>query len=120
MEIPVMKKERQASFEADEEYATSGPLASIDDTPTARIIDQCLIVGKMEQTIGMLAELTNLSYKTVASVVRNLIGKDIMVESRKIGNAKTYCFLVENHLSSFVEAAQKMQIELFITLLRRG
>ena len=33
-----------------EEYATRGPFASIFGGPVARLFDQALIVGKMEQT----------------------------------------------------------------------
>jgi len=95
----------------DEEYATSGPLTMIFDNPTARVLDQSLIVGKMEQTISMLMESTNLSYKTVEKVVKRLIEIELMGESRKIGNAKTYVFNVENHLNGLVMCAQKLQIE---------
>jgi len=96
---------------ADEEYATFGPLTRIFDNPTARVLDQSLIVGRMEQTIKMLVESTNLSYKTVAKEVKRLVGLGLMEPSRRVGNAQTFQFNVDNHLSSLIQCAQKMQIE---------
>ena len=106
-----MRIEHPTSSDEDEEYATSGPLTMIFNNPVARILDQSLIVGKMEQTISMLTESTNLSYKTVDKVVKSLIELNLMSESRKIGNAKTYIFNVENHLSGLVKCAQRLQMD---------
>jgi len=103
--------EKNLSVTSDEEYATSGPLTQLFRNATARILDQSMIVGNMEQTISMLAESTNLSYKTVAREVRRLVEKGYMQEGRKIGNAKTFRFKVENHLSELIACAEKMQIE---------
>ncbi|MHA1973321.1 MAG: hypothetical protein ACTSW1_10020 [Candidatus Hodarchaeales archaeon] len=79
--------------------------------PIARILDQSVIVGKMEQTIAMLMESTNLSYKTVAKEVKRLVRMGYMEEGRKIGNATTYKFQVSNHLSGLIACAHKMQME---------
>jgi hypothetical protein len=67
--------------------------------------------GLSEQTIEMLAESTNLSYKTVAKEVKRLVGLSLMEPSRKIGNAQTFQFNMDKHLSSLIQCAQKMQIE---------
>ena len=93
-----------------ESYATAGPLARLFPCPTARILDQALLVGKMEQTIPMLGESTNLSYKTVEKVVKMLVSQGLMEKGRRIGNANTYVFQTENHLSQLLACASDMQL----------
>lgn len=89
-----------------------GPFTAVFGNPTAKVLDQCLIVGNMEQTISMLADSTDLSYKTVLSVVEKLESLGFMTATRKIGNAQAYKFEVENHLSEFIRCAQKVYIEM--------
>lgn len=100
-----------SSPQSNEEYATSGPLTQLFQNVTARILDQSLIVGIMEQTISMLKESTDLSYKTVAKEVNRLVAQGYMEEGRKIGNAKTYRFRVDNHMSQLIACAQRMQLD---------
>ena len=71
----------------NEEKVTSGPLTRIFQNPTARVLDQSILVGNMEQTVPMLQESTNLAYKTVAKEVKRLVKIGLMEKSRKIGNA---------------------------------
>ena len=92
-----------------ENYATAGPLSSIFHSPEARILDQSLLVGNMEQTISMLAESTDLSFKTVQKVVKSFIKKGFMTPTRKIGNAQAYRFNVENELHELIKCASKYQ-----------
>ena len=92
-----------------EEYATSGPLTTIFGGAVARILDQSLIVGNMEQTVSMLSESVNLSYKTVKDALQRLIKLGYVVETRKIGNAQAYRFQTENHLHKLIECAQEFQ-----------
>src|SRR5438876_10304523 len=70
-----------------------GPLASLFGNPQgraiARILDQSVIVGNMEQTISMLADSTRLDYKTVQESLRQLERRRLVKKSRKIGNAQT-------------------------------
>lgn len=95
-----------------EENEHIGPFTAVFSNPTAKVLDQCLIVGNMEQTISMLAESTDLSYKTVLSVVKKLSTLGFMTATRKIGNAQAYRFEVENHLSEFIRCAQNIQLEM--------
>jgi hypothetical protein len=89
-----------------------GPFAAVFGNPTAKVLDQCLIVGNMEQTISMLAESTDLSYKTVLTVVEKLESLGFMVATRKIGNAQAYRFEVENHLNELIQCAQNLQLKM--------
>ena len=88
-----------------------GPLTRIFQNSTAKILDQSLLVGEMEQTIPMLQESANLAYKTVAKEINHLVKLGLMEESRRIGNARTFKFKVENHMSSLIACAQQMQLE---------
>jgi len=89
-----------------------GPLTRIFGNPVAKVLDQSLIVGNMEQTISMLAESTGLSYKTVSAVVKKLLKLGFMKPTRKIGNAQAYQFNVTNELHELIQCAQNLQIEM--------
>jgi DNA-binding transcriptional ArsR family regulator len=104
----LVTKKNQRSASTDEEYATSGPLTRLFKNPIARILDQSLIVGQMEQTISMLMDSTNLSYKTVQKTINQLLEMKLVEPSRKIGNAQTYRFRVDNHLSDLVTCARAL------------
>jgi len=95
---------------SEEAYATSGPLTAIFGNVIARVLDQSLIVGNMEQTISMLAESTNLSYKTVLSAVKKLEKLGFVKATRKMGNAQAFRFEV-NELHELLECAQNFQIK---------
>jgi predicted transcriptional regulator len=58
----------------------------------------------------MLADSTDLDYKTVQSSLRKLEGLGLVKKGRKIGNAQTYKFSVEKHLHDLVSFARKMQL----------
>ena len=95
----------------DEKYATLGIFTTIFGGPAARVLDQSLIVGNMEQTVSMLAESTNLSYKTVKKTLQKLVKHGYVTETRKIGNAQAYRFEVDNDLHNLIECAQKLQFK---------
>ena len=92
-----------------EEYATRGPFTSIFGGPVARLFDQALLVGNSEQTISLLAESTNLSYKTTKEALMKLMGMGFVKPTRKIGNAQAYLFHVENNMSSLQECGAIFQ-----------
>ena len=92
-----------------EEYATRGPFTSIFGGPVARLLDQALIVGNMEQTISILAESTNQSYKTTKVALEKLEKMGFVAQTRKIGNAQAYRFLVENQLSRLLACGAEFQ-----------
>jgi hypothetical protein len=94
-----------------EEYATRGPFSSIFGGPIARLFDQALLVGNSEQTISLLSESTNLSYKTTKEALMKLVRLGFVIPTRKIGNAQAFKFHVENHMSSLLECGAKFQRE---------
>jgi len=94
---------------ANIESEMAGTLTTIFGGPVAKVLDQSLYVGNMEQTISMLAESTNLSYKTVLSVIQRLERLGFIKPTRKIGNAQAYRFEVENDLHELIDCAQKFQ-----------
>jgi hypothetical protein len=103
-----MQLQRKDSKDA-EEYATRGPFSSIFGGPVARLLDQALIVGNMEQTTSILAESTNLSYKTTKTALQQLEKIGFVAPTRKIGNAQAYKFQVENHLSGLLACGAEFQ-----------
>lgn len=99
----------EKQIDEQEEYATRGPFASIFGGPVARLLDQALIVGKMEQTIAILADSTNLSYKTTKEALEKLVKIGFVTPTRKLGNAQAYQFQVENHLSGLLACGAEFQ-----------
>lgn len=91
-------------------YETDGPFSSILGSSKAIVLDQSLLVGNMEQTVSMLAESTNLSFKTVQKIVKGFVKKGFMRTTRKIGNAQAYQFNVENDLHELIDWATKYQL----------
>ena len=103
-----MQQLRKDSKDA-EEYATRGPFSSIFGGPVARLLDQALIVGNMEQTISILADSTNLSYKTAKTALEKLEKLGFVAPTRKIGNAQAYRFQVENHMRGLIACGAEFQ-----------
>ena len=91
-----------------------GPLSDLFGNPQgraiARILDQSVIVGNMEQTVRMLADSSKLDYKTVQKSLERLEKYGLVRKNRKVGNAQTYSFNVENHLHDLVNFARKIQL----------
>jgi len=94
-----------------EEYATRGPFTSIFGGPIARIFDQALLVGNTEQTVSILSESTNMSYKTTKEALKKMVKMGFVVPTRKIGNAQAYKFQIENHMNSLLACGAKIQRE---------
>ena len=91
-------------------YETAGPLSSVFTSPEARVLDQTLLVGNMEQTIAMLSESTGLSSETVEKVVKKFAAKGWMEPTRKVGAVQAYRFKVENELHELIDWATKFQL----------
>lgn len=108
METP-KRQTPQKQIDEQEEYATRGPFASIFGGPVARLLDQALIVGKMEQTIAILADSANLSYKTTKEALNKLVKIGFVTPTRKIGNAQAYQFQVENQMSGLLACGAEFQ-----------
>jgi predicted transcriptional regulator len=91
-----------------------GPLTSLFGNPQgraiARVLDQSVIVGNEPQTVAMLAESARLDYKTVQNSLKRLEKRGLVQKSKKIANAQTYKFIVENHLHDLVNFARKLQL----------
>lgn len=91
-----------------------GPLTGLFGNPQgraiAKILDQAILVGTMEQTIRMIADSTDLDYKTIQKSLHRLEKRKFVKKSRKVGNAQTYKFDVENDLHDLVSFARKIQL----------
>jgi len=88
-----------------------GPLTQVFGGPVAKVLDQAMYVGNMEQTIPMLVESTGLTFKTVKKAVVELNGFGLVKRSRKIGNAQTYRFNMKNDLHELISWAEKLPVK---------
>jgi len=87
-----------------------GVLAQVFGGPVAKVLDQSVYVGAMEQTIPMLAESTGLSFKTAQKAVLKLSKLGLVKKSRRIGNTQTYKFDVRNDLHELIDWAEKVKV----------
>jgi hypothetical protein len=88
-----------------------GALSDIFGGPVAKVLDQSLYVGNMEQSIPMLVESTGLTFKTVQKAILKLNKLGYVKRSRKIGNTQTYRFDVENDLHELIAWAEKAPVK---------
>jgi len=88
-----------------------GPFTQVFGGPVAKVLDQALYVGNMEQTIPLLAESTGLSFKTVQKAVNQLHKSRLVKRSRKIGNTQTYRFDVGNDLHELIMWAERRNLK---------
>lgn len=88
-----------------------GPFGQVFGGPVARVLDQARYVGNMEQTIPMLADSTGLTFKTVQKTIAKLIKYGFVRRSRKISNAQTYRFEVENGLHELLAWADHVNLK---------
>jgi predicted transcriptional regulator len=91
-----------------------GPLTTLFGNPQgraiAKVLDQSILVGTMEQTISMIADSTNLDYKTIQKCLRRLEKNGFVKKGRKVGNAQTYKFNIGSDLHDLVRFARKIQL----------
>jgi predicted transcriptional regulator len=87
-----------------------GVLAQVFGGPVAKVLDQSVYVGAIEQTIPMLAESTGLSFKTAQKAVLKLNKLGLVKQSRRIGNTQTYKFDVRNDLHELIDWAEKVKV----------
>jgi hypothetical protein len=88
-----------------------GALSMIFGGPVAKVLDQALYVGNMEQSIPMLVESTGLTFKTVQKAVIKLNKLGYIKRSRKIGNTQTYRFDVASDLHELIAWAEKAPVK---------
>jgi DNA-binding GntR family transcriptional regulator len=87
-----------------------GPFTQVFGGPVAKVLDQAMYVGDMEQTVPMLVESTALSFKTVQKAVKQLNKLGLVKRSRKVGNAQTYRFDVRNDLHELIMWAEHLKL----------
>jgi len=87
-----------------------GPFTQVFGGPVAKVLDQALYVGDMEQSVPMLVESTGLSFKTVQKAVTQLNRLGLVKRSRKIGNAQTYRFDVRKDLHELIMWAERLKL----------
>lgn len=94
------------------EYLNAGPFATLlDGDPKGRVLDQSLLLGRLEFTVSTIADGTDLTYKTVKEYLKHLEKNGFVVRTRKMGNAQAYRFDIESHMSDLVQWATQFQMK---------
>ncbi len=86
-----------------------GALTQVFGGPVAKVLDQAVYVGRMEQSVAMLVESTGLTFKTVQKAVLKLNKLGLIKRGRKVGNAQTYRLDVEKDLHQLIAWAESLK-----------
>jgi DNA-binding transcriptional ArsR family regulator len=81
----------------------------LDGDSKGRILDQSLLLGRLEFTVSTIADGTDLTYRTVKEYLKRLEKNGFVLRTRKMGNAQAYRFAVENHMSGLLQWAIEFQ-----------
>jgi len=73
-----------------------------------RILDQSLLLGKLEFTVSTIADGTDLTYKTVKTYLAHLQKIGFVLPTRKLGNAQAYRFDI-NHMTDLIQWGSRFQ-----------
>ena len=87
-----------------------GVLATVFGGSIAKVLDQAMYVGDMEQTIPTFVESTGLSFETTQKAVLKLNKLGLVKRSRRIGNTHPYRFDAGNDLRELISWAEKVKV----------
>jgi len=92
------------------EYVNAGPFATLLRADAmGRVLDQSLLLGRLEFTVSTIADATDLTHKTVKSYLDHLQKIAFVLPTRKLGNAQAYRFDIENHMSDLIQWGSRFQ-----------
>lgn len=72
------------------------------NSPFIRVMDFFLTFGDFDYPISQIAEETQTKWETVENVIKLLIKKGVIKETRKLGKARLYMLNKENDLTKLL------------------
>ncbi|MEK6964291.1 MAG: hypothetical protein AABX70_07740 [Nanoarchaeota archaeon] len=107
-----------------EEMGKSVFLETFGDSPSNRILDFLIVFDKFDYSMTDLAEKAGVGYSTLKILIKELIKKGLLVQTRVSGKSKMYRFnkdgLLAQKFASFYwsitnEAVDKEKLKVIVT-----
>ena len=80
-------------------YNNNRPLESLFRNSISRILDFLILNQQFDYTASEMSKITRVPSHTIQRVLPHLVEKDLVKETRKVGNTKTYIFNTQSKLA---------------------
>jgi DNA-binding transcriptional regulator GbsR (MarR family) len=80
-------------------YNNNRPLESLFRNSISRILDFLILNQQFDYTASEMSKITRVPSHTIQRVLPHLVEKDLVKETRKVGNTKTYIFNAQSKLA---------------------
>jgi DNA-binding transcriptional regulator GbsR (MarR family) len=100
-------------------YNHNRPLESLFRNSISRILDFLILNQQFDYTASEMGKITRVPSHTIQRVLPHLVEKDLVKETRKVGNAKTYIFNTQSKLAEGLRHYMQTAINENIDCARR-
>jgi DNA-binding transcriptional regulator YhcF (GntR family) len=100
-------------------YNNNRPLESLFRNSISRILDFLILNQQFDYTASEMSKITRVPSHTIQRVLPHLVEKDLVKETRKVGNTKTYIFNTQSKLAEGLRHYMQTAINENIDYARR-
>ena len=100
-------------------YNNNRPLESLFRNSISRILDFLILNSKFDYSASEMSKITRVPSHTIQRVLPHLVEKDLVKETRKVGNTKTYIFNTQSKLAEGLRHYMQTAINENIDCARR-
>jgi len=100
-------------------YNNNRPLESLFRNSISRILDFLILNQQFDYTASEMSKITRVPSHTIQRVLPHLVEKDLVKETRKVGNTKTYIFNTQSKLAEGLRHYMQTAINENIDCARR-
>ncbi|HEX5977914.1 MAG TPA: hypothetical protein VFY68_11585 [Nitrososphaeraceae archaeon] len=100
-------------------YNNNRPLESLFRNSISRILDFLILNQQFDYTASEMSKITRIPSHTIQRVLPHLVEKDLVKETRKVGNTKTYIFNTQSKLAEGLRHYMQTAINENIDCARR-
>jgi DNA-binding transcriptional regulator YhcF (GntR family) len=96
-------------------YNYNRPLESIFRNGISRILDFLILNQQFDYSVSEMSKITKVPSHTIQRVLPQLVEKDLVKETGKVGNTKTYIFNAQSKLAEglrhYIQTAINVNID---------
>jgi DNA-binding transcriptional regulator YhcF (GntR family) len=100
-------------------YNNNRPLESIFRNNISRILDFLILNQQFDYSVSEMSKITKVPSHTIQRVLPQLVEKDLVKETGKVGNTKTYIFNAQSKLAEGLRYYFQTAINVNIDCARR-
>jgi DNA-binding transcriptional regulator YhcF (GntR family) len=100
-------------------YNNNRPLESIFRNSISRILDFLILNQQFDYSASEISKITKVPLHTIQRVLPHLVEKDLVKETGKVGNTKTYIFNTQSELAEGLRHYIQTAINVSIDRARR-